>query len=195
MPSSHGRDASSNALRAAYDSIHVRLSPSHAERLNVQIMSNFRAMAGYGVSNLILGYQAMGEELDVRPLLERAMADGKKVALPAVKAGKISYTMVDSPSDLGSAAYARGTAKGAGIDGYDLTHSLCLVPGLVFDAEGYRIGYGAGYLDNFLATYPGLKVGVVRGFNVSSNPLPREPHDRAVDVLVSESAIWSCRRS
>ncbi|SDC37696.1 5-formyltetrahydrofolate cyclo-ligase, partial [Parafannyhessea umbonata] len=72
--------------------------------------------------------------------------------------------------------------------------SVCLVPGLVFDAEGHRIGYGAGYYDNFLAGYAGTKVGLARGIQISSNPLPHDDHDVAVDVIVSDGAIWRCRR-
>lgn len=191
MASSDGTDASSNALRSAYDSIHVRLSPSHERRLTEQIGRNLKALAGYRVARLVLGYRAMGEELDVSAYLEEALADGKLVALPHMEGPRMVFGIVDDVRGLGSRAAG---AASEGLDGYDLTHSVCLVPGLVFDAEGYRVGYGAGYLDNFLATYPGLKVGVVRGFNVSSNPLPHDEHDVPVDVLVNESAVWNCRR-
>ncbi|MGN0075726.1 MAG: 5-formyltetrahydrofolate cyclo-ligase, partial [Parafannyhessea sp.] len=73
--------------------------------------------------------------------------------------------------------------------------SICLVPGLVFDAEGYRIGYGAGYYDDFLAGYPGLKVGLARTMQISGNPLPRDAHDVPVDAIVSDGAVWRARRA
>jgi 5-formyltetrahydrofolate cyclo-ligase len=76
----------------------------------------------------------------------------------------------------------------------DLANSLCLVPGLCFDAEGYRVAYAAGYIDNFLASYAGLKVSLARTVQISSNPLPHDDHDVPVDVLISDGAIWQCRR-
>ena len=56
------------------------------------------------------------------------------------------------------------------------------------------MGYGAGYYDEFLAFYPGDKVGIVRSVQVSSNSLPHDDHDIPVDVLVTEGSIWQCRR-
>lgn len=193
MASSQGMDASVNALQSAYDSIHVQLSPSHAQRLRVDIARNLKSLGGYRVASLVLGYQATREEFDVRQLLVEALADGKQVALPVLNKSVYEYVLIEGEAAL-DASPATLAATGKPIDGFDLTHSVCLVPGLVFDAEGYRVGYAAGFLDNFLVDYPGLKVGVARGFNISSNPLPHDDHDVPVDVLVSESAVWACRR-
>ncbi len=190
MSSSHGQDASRNALQAAYDSIHVKVSPSYAERLTTDIGRNLRSMSRYRNAKLILGYRHAGEEMDARTFLEQAFEDGKLVAMPRLLGSVIKFFLVKDPKELGSDKYD----ETAGIEEYDLDNSVCLVPGLVFDAEGYRVSYGAGFLDNFLRDYPGLKVGVARGFNISSNPLPHAICDVPVDVLVSESAVWTCRR-
>lgn len=67
---------------------------------------------------------------------------------------------------------------------------LLLVPGLVFDDEGHRMGYGRGFYDALLAQLPGdiLTVGV--GFEAQMHlPVPVEPHDWPVQALLSERGL------
>ena len=64
------------------------------------------------------------------------------------------------------------------------TFDIILVPGLAFSEDGFRIGYGGGYYDYFLAQHPDvMKIGV--GFPMQLvKHLPNEPHDIPVDLLV-----------
>ena len=66
-----------------------------------------------------------------------------------------------------------------------------LVPGVVFDARGGRIGRGAGYYDRLLARCrPGTRL-VAAAFEVQVvDEVPREPHDRRVDLVVSELRVY-----
>ena len=66
--------------------------------------------------------------------------------------------------------------------------SVCIVPGLCYDREGYRIGYGKGYYDRFLAGFPGVSMGVCYE-NRLADRLPREAHDLPVDLLVTDRGI------
>lgn len=64
-------------------------------------------------------------------------------------------------------------------------YDLILVPGVVFDRLGYRIGYGGGYYDHFLANQPSaLKIGVGFPLQFSRSALPHEEHDIPVDYLI-----------
>lgn len=197
MASSYGEDASKQALRSAYLELPT-LSPSHQARLDGDILSHLRSLFEYRTSDLILAFLSQREEADTRVAIERALADGKRVALPVyANDGTVEFRVVSDLDHL---------SKGAGgglepslkhsepVDEDELPLSMCLVPGLIFDAEGYRVAYGAGYVDNFLSDYPGCKVSLARTVQISSNPLPRDDHDVAVDVLVSDGAIWRCRR-
>ena len=85
----------------------------------------------------------------------------------------------------------RGLSSPLGTE--DLLGSVCLVPGLVFDSAGHRIGYGGGYYDRFLQFYPGDKIALARSTQVSSNPLPTESCDVPVDFIVTDSCVWNCR--
>ena len=62
---------------------------------------------------------------------------------------------------------------------------LILVPGLCFDRLGYRLGQGGGYYDRYLAGYAGATVGLCRRA-VLQEAVPREAHDRPVDLVVTD---------
>ena len=199
MASSCGEDASKNALRDAYLTLRAGLTPRQRGRLEAQVVRHLTELEAYRSADLLLAYVAYRDEMDTRAMCERAWADGKSVALPRCEGGERSLAFYVVNTLEGLAPGARGALEpvvddgDVSLDPTALQTSVCLVPGLVFDAAGYRVGYGAGYYDNFLVGYVGTKVGVVHAMQVSGNPLPHDEHDVAVDVLVSDGAIWMCR--
>ena len=67
---------------------------------------------------------------------------------------------------------------------YKGDYDIILVPGLAFDHQLNRLGYGAGYYDTFLNMHPAsIKIGVCYPFQVIEN-VPTEDHDVALDVIV-----------
>ncbi|OFK24326.1 5-formyltetrahydrofolate cyclo-ligase [Olsenella sp. HMSC062G07] len=196
MASSTGEDASKSALREGYAEAQRRLTPAHRRRVDGEILRHLEALPAYRDATAVLGYYPYRDEIDVTPVLRRALDKGRTVALPRCVGGDVSlqFVVVGSFDDL--AAGARGVlepTQGEPLDPTLVAGSICLVPGLVFDARGYRVGYGAGYYDNFLARFTGTKVGLVRTLQVSGAPLPIDEHDVAVDLLVSDAAVWGCR--
>jgi len=69
---------------------------------------------------------------------------------------------------------------------------LCLVPGVAFDQIGNRIGYGGGYYDRLLDSINGRTVGLAYSFQVLDE-IPSEPHDKRVDIVVTEKGIIDCK--
>jgi 5-formyltetrahydrofolate cyclo-ligase len=197
MASSYGQDASKSALQSAYEAVSAQIAPRHAERVDREVRIHFTAMSAYREASLVLAYITYRDEFDTTALIERAWKDGKRVAVPVCDRGVLVFYEIDTLE--GMRIGSRGVlepdpAACTPVDPADFVGSICLVPGLVFDGEGNRVGYGAGYYDNFLAYYPGDKIGLVRSVQVSSNPLPYDAGDVAVDVLVTEGTIWRCRK-
>ena len=181
MASSYGEDASKTALRSAFDDL-PKLSPSHQARLDGDVLKHLSSYQRYKASKLVLVFPSQREECDTLPPAARAEEEGKRVLYAAFdKNGIVSFSEANSKTAVELADE-------------ELAASVCLVPGLVFDAEGYRVAYGAGYIDNFLAKYTGCSIAPVRSLQVGCSPLPHDPHDVPVDVLVSDAAIWVCRR-
>ena len=199
MPSSQGTDASKSSLRSGYLNLCKSLPKDFSSRIDGTVRQMLKRLDLYKETDLVLGYVPIHEEIDTMPILKDAFAAGKRVALPFMdtKTNKMLFYEMESLDAVTRGA--RGLARpphpdDTPLDVKDFLGSICLVPGLVFDGEGNRIGYGAGYYDEFLAFYPGHKIGLVRSVQISSNPLPREEHDIPVDVLISEGSIWQCRR-
>ena len=67
-------------------------------------------------------------------------------------------------------------------------HAVCIVPGVVFDVQGYRIGYGRGFYDRFLNRFEGVKVGLAYSDFILKT-IPRGRYDLACDVIVSEKGV------
>ena len=70
---------------------------------------------------------------------------------------------------------------------------LAIVPLLAFDRRGYRLGYGKGYYDRLLAAGPVTTIGV--GFAAQEvDALPAEPHDIALDWIITEREVITSRQ-
>ncbi|WP_297890539.1 5-formyltetrahydrofolate cyclo-ligase, partial [Sulfurihydrogenibium sp.] len=72
---------------------------------------------------------------------------------------------------------------------------LIVVPAVVYDKEGHRIGYGKGYYDRFLPKlrYDCLKVGFAYDFQVVEK-IPHQPHDFKVDVVITPTKILKTKK-
>lgn len=194
MPSSCGFDADKAAIRQQY--LIMRRATSSVVRRNADdlIREAVEALPEYEAADLVLSYVSFADEIDTHRIIEDALAAGKRVAVPKCLPGrKMEFFEIGSleelvPGTLGilePVPDEERLVKPAMCKG-----SVCLVPGLVYDGEGYRIGYGAGYYDRFLAFYMGEKLGLARSMQVSSNPLPRGAHDIHVDTLVTDMGCF-----
>lgn len=108
------------------------------------------ATAEYRNARSIYGYLSFNQEVRTIPMLERALRDGKQVAVPKCYGDEMRFIWL---SDLNAVKKnAMGIPEPAADEPLaDDETALVLLPGLAFDRAGYRIGYGGGYYDRFLA--------------------------------------------
>ena len=64
--------------------------------------------------------------------------------------------------------------------------ALALVPGLAFDAAGFRLGYGGGFYDTFLPNFPGTSIGLIRACQLVERLAVRDVHDAPVNIVALE---------
>ena len=132
----------------------------------------------------VYGYLPFNQEVDLLPLLRQAMADSKQVALPKCRGTEMRFILM---SDL---SRVRRSAIGAPepLDDSPVASdpaALVIVPGVVFDRQGHRIGYGGGYYDRFLATEPNHPtIALCYSFQLTDH-LETESHDIPVDTVFS----------
>lgn len=198
MASSYGTDADKSALRTGYVAARERLSADAAARSDAAIAKRLFSFSIFCEAPLVLTYVSLAREIDTHAIIDRVLAEGRRVAVPLVdpRTRELSFYRIEGRYQLvpGYKGIAEpDPAACARLEGRELFGSVCLVPGLVFDAQGHRIGYGGGCYDRFLWCYPGDKIALARTMQISSNPLPVERFDVPVDFIVSERRVWACR--
>ena len=111
----------------------------------------------YENSKTIYGYYPLGNEVDCRMFLEKALADQKRVALPRTrKDGIMDFYEIHSLEDVQEGAFhVMEPLEECTIVTEE--EAVVLVPGVVFDRSGNRYGYGKGYYDRYFARFPRLK--------------------------------------
>lgn len=143
-------------------------------------------------ARVVLFFVSFGSEVETRPMLQRALAEGKRVALPRADPETRALApleVTDLELDLAPGAHGILEPK-PGRPPVDIAEiDLVVVPAAAWDMNGYRVGYGGGYYDRFLALARrarrvglGLEAQVVEA-------VPRGPRDLPVEVLVTEAGV------
>jgi 5-formyltetrahydrofolate cyclo-ligase len=138
---------------------------------------------------------AIDKEVLTDGLLHQALTAGKEVVLPVVQAERqlALYAIGDVERDVAPGFRGILEPRHQGASPVDVASlELAIVPGVAFDLQGGRLGYGAGYYDRLLSCFPpGIpKVGIAFDFQVIPR-LPRQSHDIALDAIVTESRVIS----
>ena len=109
--------------------------------------------SAYHQARTIYGYLPYNQEVRTVPMLEQALKDGKRVAVPKVFGDTMKFIYLEDFTQVekGYAGIPEPVADGPVAED---TEALVLMPGLAFDPEGHRIGYGGGFYDKFLAAEP-----------------------------------------
>lgn len=139
----------------------------------------------YRQAKTIYGYLPYNQEVRTVPILERALADGKKVAVPKVYGDEMKFLYMQDLS-LVEKGYAGIPEPIADTPVAEDKDALVLMPGLAFDKAGHRIGYGGGFYDKFLAKEPEHPtVALCYGFQMFDK-LETEAFDIPVDLVLWE---------
>ncbi len=184
-----------NEIRARYKALRSAITDEERAARDMRICELFLSSITYRYAKVLLMYAPLGGEIDVMPIAVQALADGKTVAFPRCNTedSTMEYHAVKSVDDLTVGAFGiREPSETAPVlyasDYTAEDHPVCLIPGLVFDRAGYRVGYGKGYYDRYLTSFPGVRVGIVYADCVLGE-IPRGRFDLAVDVLVTDKGV------
>lgn len=152
-----------------------------------QLFERFLALPEVVEAKMILLFWGVtGLEPDTAQLMPRLIAAGKRICMPRTLPQRQMETRLYQPGD----PYTRTSY---GVMEPDISCpliqreeiDLALVPGMCYDRAGYRLGFGGGYYDRWLAHYPGKTVGLCRSL-ILRDQLPIEEHDQPVEILVTE---------
>ncbi|WP_120005449.1 5-formyltetrahydrofolate cyclo-ligase [Teichococcus vastitatis] len=142
---------------------------------------------------LVGGFWPMGEEIDLRPVLQMLHCAGCRLALPVTP--RRGFPLIFQRWAPGEALVAGrfGTSVPAA-PGDPVRPDWLLVPLLAFDRRGFRLGYGGGYYDRTIAAWPGA-VAIGIGYAGQEVPaVPVGPHDAPLSAIATEAGFISLKR-
>lgn len=166
----------------------IRADICDKQKYSELLCNGIEALKEYKDADVILLYFPTRSEPDISPLADIARRDGKKIAFPisVTKDCTLDFRFISSPDELEIGAYGirepRADAERATLS----DRTLCIVPALAVDADGYRLGYGKGYYDRFLSAFKGNAVVAIHSSLVCER-LPRNDTDIPVKTIITET--------
>ncbi len=128
-------------------------------------------------------------ELDTRPLIAEALRNCQQVVVPVTqKEGKMAWSRLARLDDLEMTSLGLLEPRPQAIDLVEDPGGLCIVPGMLFQKDGHRLGFGGGYYDRFLARRSGPTIALTPSACLGHR-FPIEEHDQAVGHIVTESGV------
>ncbi len=146
----------------------------------------------YRDARVVFSFLPFRSEVDIRPIFEDGWKKGKVMLMPRIDPDRnemeaVPITSFDNLKESRMKLLEPAENKVA----YQGPIDLVITPGLAFDNQGYRLGYGGGYYDRFFSAHP-FNVSVGVAFEVQRVPtLPHSQHDIPVHFLLTESGLYS----
>ena len=186
-----------SALRAKFADLRLGLDESYMSRSSSEICKFIRSISEIRDEDLLAAFYPMKGEPDILPFLSGWISSRRKLLFPRFDKSSKSYGMacVDKLSDGFSPGKFGIPEPGGQFPDADtgLKKSVSwLVPGLVFDRKGNRIGHGCGVFDLLLSDAEGLKIGICFEKQITDS-VPVEKSDVKMDFIVTETGVRTCR--
>lgn len=143
----------------------------------------FAASEAYQQAKTIYGYLPYNQEVRTTAMLQRALEDGKKVAVPKCYGDEMRFIYLEDLSQVekGYCGIPEPIEDGPVADD---PNALVLMPGLAFTKEGLRMGYGGGFYDKFLASEPHHPtLALCYDFQMVEH-IPTDEYDVPVDMVL-----------
>ena len=182
-----------DAIRKECSTKRDEIELSERQQRSEKICKLATSLVSFRHADIILLYAPIKSEIDVMPIFKEALEKGKRVAFPRcnVEERTMKFHFVTSEDDLTPCAYGIREPR-EDLEVYDPQSTqgvaVCYVPGLAFDAYGYRLGYGKGYYDKFMNKFTGCTIGLVYSEFIT-NALPKGHFDRHCDIMLTEKGI------
>lgn len=191
----NGRDIRPYKARLRTEAKQYRrgLTPEQKSRYDRKIANKLLGLWSFRDAETLLFYVSTAIEVDTHALIARAWELGKKVAVPRCVAGTrdMRFYYISSFDQLENGTFGVPEPIPAlCTQVHDFSNSMCVVPALMFDREGYRLGYGKGYYDRFLASYPGTPVGICYAA-CRTQALPHGRYDKPIQIFITENRIYT----
>ncbi|MBL8525528.1 MAG: 5-formyltetrahydrofolate cyclo-ligase [Betaproteobacteria bacterium] len=180
------------ALRATVLAARAAMPANVRQSASATAIERVRALPAYRNARSVMTYMSFDTELDTHDFFSGLLRDGKMAALPRIDrtSKQLSVHCVSSPADLVAGVWGiqepRADLPVVPINDIDMV----LMPGVAFDRQGNRLGYGAGFYDRLLSTAGTRPVRVVAAFDEQVvDAVPHDDTDQRIHILVTPTQI------
>lgn len=168
-----------------------RIDEEDFKQLCRQIHTNTLSLREWDEARTIGITISAGREINTEPLIRAMWEQGKRVAVPKCipKTKEMIFHSITSYSQLETVYFG---LKEPVPEKTELVRKdeidLAVIPGLIFDKRGYRIGFGGGYYDRWLSDYSGESISLALQMQVGEK-IPEESFDLPVKKIITESEV------
>jgi len=163
-----------------------RMMPTiEREKADRKITDCVMAQPEWKKAEIICLYMSTPEEVDTKPLLAAGLNAEKTIVYPRVEHNELVLHQVRSILDFTPGAYKILEPKKSTPIVEPAAVDLFIIPGIVFDREGYRLGYGKGYYDRLLAGIDVPKIGLAYTMQMVAE-VPHTSYDVPMTMVVTE---------
>lgn len=159
------------------------------------IQENLFKQKEFQQAEVVAFFVGVKKEVHTKRMIQHALEEGKIICVPVCdfKKHKLDFARINSLEDLKENSYGgivleepKKECERIPLKEID----LIIVPGLAFDEEGHRLGYGKGFYDKVLGSkeFSGKSIGLCFDFQLKKE-IPHEEHDMKIDKIVTEERI------
>ncbi|MEA3485271.1 MAG: 5-formyltetrahydrofolate cyclo-ligase [Candidatus Aerophobetes bacterium] len=186
-------------LRKRILSLRRSLSYEETGRKSDKVKERLFGLSVFYEARVILFYLSLPDEVQTQQMIKVALKLNKIVGVPLVKLKERDILPVELKSfnegltvgPLGIPQPEEGRYQPLSLNKIDLV----IIPGIVFDARGNRIGFGMGFYDRFLKRISSRARAVALAFELQLvSTIPSQLHDIQVDYIITEKRVIKCKR-
>ncbi len=184
---------SNNSLRVFYKNSRDNMSLVEHTKESTDITNNILALleSDFKGANIFLCYYPFGSEIDLLPLYETLLLKGKELYFPV--SDKLTHMLTFKKISHLRNDFHKGSydimEPNDGLSVFTDYKAIAITPGLVFDRNFNRIGYGGGFYDRFFSSHPDI-IRIAPVFsNLLIDKIPVYEHDMPMDYIVTYNEI------
>lgn len=168
------------------------MTNQEVSRFSILAAQRFISSEIYKTANTVMLYFPLGNETDTSYILENIFKDGKRAVLPVsdIKTGKIVPSIIKKDTEMAEGAYGIKEPKNI-ISVNPEEIDTVIVPGIAFDKNGVRVGFGKGYYDRFLSGIKAKKAGFCYHYQVTDK-ITADSFDINMDYIITDEELIVC---
>lgn len=153
------------------------------------ICDKFLRLPEYKEAKVVFAYMDCKNEVKTTKVIEQCWKDGKMIAVPKVFGEIMKYYAIASYEDLEDGYFGIREPKHELLEEVVCEDGLMILPGVAFDADRHRVGYGGGFYDRYLEAHPNMKkIAFAFEFQMFEK-VPFEEFDRQPEKIITEKRI------